>query len=206
MKIAVQNLENKKVGDITLNKDVFGVEVRADILQRMVNYQLAKRRSGTSAVKLIGDVQGTTKKPWAQKGTGRARASSLRQPQARGGAIIFGPQPRSYKHSLTKKMRKLALKTILSDKLAEKKLIIIDDAKAKTPKTKEMAKVISGLKLDSAVFIGGEELDKNFVLAVRNIPKIEVFPVQGANVYDIMRRDVLVLTKDAVAKLEERLA
>ncbi|MTJ81636.1 MAG: 50S ribosomal protein L4 [Telmatospirillum sp.] len=205
MKIDVVNLEAKNVGSIELADEVFGVPVRRDILARMVNYQLAKRRAGTHKAKQIGEVSGTTKKPYAQKGTGRARQGSLRSAQFRGGGVIFGPVVRSHAHDLTKKVRTLALKVALSSKAADGKLVVLDKAVAETPKTKALAQVLANLKLSDALFIDGTELNVNFALASRNLPFIDVLPSQGANVYDILRRDTLVLTRDAVQALEERL-
>ena len=204
MKVAVKSLDNKKVGDIDLSDAVFGVKVRADVLHRAVNWQLAKRRSGTHKVKEIGEVNGTSKKPYAQKGTGNARQGSLRSPQFAGGAVIFGPVVRDHSHDLSKTMRKLALKTALSSKQAEGKLIILDATKAKTHKTKDMVKALEGLGITSALIID-ETPDQNFTRAVGNIPHVDILPQKGINVYDILRRDTLVLTKDAVAQLEARL-
>jgi len=204
MKVAVKSLDNKKVGDIDLSDAIFGVKVRADLLHRAVNWQLAKRRSGNHKTKQIGEISGTGKKPYSQKGTGNARQGSLRSPQFRKGAVIFGPVVRDHAHSLTKAVRKLALKTALSSKQAEGKLIVLDVAKAGSHKTKEMAKTLTSLGLTSALIIDGTP-DVNFVRAVRNIKNIDVLPEKGINVYDILRRDTLVLTKDAVAQLEARL-
>ncbi len=203
MKVEVKTLENKKSGDITLDKDVFGVEIRKDILHRMVNYQLAKRRSGNHKVKQRHEISGTGKKPWAQKGTGRARAGDLKRTQDRGGATVFGPVVRDHSFSLPKKIRKLAMRIALSAKAADGKLIIIDDAKAKTHKTKPMAEALNKMELSSAVIVGGKEIDANFARATANLPRIDVLPSQGANVYDILRRDVLVLTKEAVNDITE---
>lgn len=204
MKVAVKNLENKKVGDIDLNDAIFGAKLRADVLHRVVNWQMSKRRSGTHKTKDVSEISGTGKKPFGQKGTGNARAGSLRNPQHRGGAVIFGPVVRSHEVSLPKAIRKLALKTALSAKQAEGKLIVLDVAKAKSHKTKDMAKALSAMGLKSALFID-ETLDENFARATSNIAHIDVLPTIGINVYDILRRDTLVLTKEAVAKLEERL-
>jgi large subunit ribosomal protein L4 len=170
----------------------------------MVNYQLAKRRSGNHKTKQIGEISGTGKKPYSQKGTGNARQGSLRSPQFRKGAVIFGPVVRDHAHSLPKNVRKLALKTALSAKQAEGKLVILDAATAKSHKTKEMAKTLETLGLISALIIDGTP-DVNFTRAVRNIKHIDVLPEKGINVYDILRRDTLVLTKEAVAQLEARL-
>ncbi|HRJ59624.1 MAG TPA: 50S ribosomal protein L4 [Azospirillaceae bacterium] len=205
MKATIKNLNNDVVGEIELSDDVFALPVRTDILARMVNYQLAKRRAGTHKTKGISEIAGSTKKPWRQKGTGRARQGSIRSPQWRGGATIFGPVVRSHAHSLTKKLRKLALKTALSSKAAEGKLVILETAAAESHKTKLLAASLVKLGLSSALIIDGANLDENFVRASNNIPLIDVLPEQGANVYDILRRDTLVLTRNAVEQLEARL-
>lgn len=206
MKVAVKTLENKKAGEVELNDAVFGLPVRQDILSRMVNWQLAKRRAGTHKTKDISEVSGSGAKPWRQKGTGRARAGSIRATQMRGGQVVFGPTPRDHGFEMPKKVRKLALKTALSAKAAEGKLVVLDAAEAKEHKTKPMAAALKALGIESAVIIGGDEIDQNFSRAVRNIPLLDVLPQQGANVYDILRRDTLVLTKEAVEKLEARLS
>lgn len=205
MKCEVKNLENKKVGDIDLAMEVFGLPQRRDIIARVVNWQLAKRRSGTHKTRGVSEISGTTKKPWRQKGTGRARAGSLRSPQFRKGAVIFGPVVRDHGYSLPKKVRALGLKTALSTKQQEGKLIILDTLEMKKAKTKDVATKLSGLGLRNALIIDGAELAQEFALAARNIPNVDVLPQQGINVYDIMRRDVLVLTKAALETLEQRL-
>jgi large subunit ribosomal protein L4 len=205
MKANVKNFDNDIVGEIELSDEIFGLPVRTDILHRMVNWQLAKRRAGTHKTKCIGDIRGTTKKPYRQKGTGRARQGSLRSPQFRGGAVIFGPVVRSHEHDLTKKVRKLALKTALSSKVADGKLVIVESATAESHKTKELAVRLGRLGLSSALIIDGANPDENFLRASRNIPLLDVLPEQGANVYDILRRDTLVLTRNAVEQLEARL-
>ncbi|PWC33879.1 50S ribosomal protein L4 [Azospirillum sp. TSO35-2] len=205
MKATIKNLNNEAVGEIELSDDVFGLPARTDLLARMVNWQLAKRRTGNHKTKGISEIRGTTKKPYGQKGTGRARQGSIRSPQFRGGATIFGPVVRSHAHELTKKVRKLALKTALSAKVAEGKLVVLETASAETHKTKDLAARLATLGLTSALIIDGSNLDDNFAKASRNIPLIDVLPEQGANVYDILRRDTLVLTRNAVEQLEARL-
>jgi len=205
MKFAVKNLDNQDVGEIELSDEVFGLEVRKDILARVVNWQLAKRRAGTHKAKGISDISGTTKKPYRQKGSGNARQGSLRSPQYRGGAVIFGPVVRSHEFDLQKKVRRLGLKTALSAKQTDGKLIVLDQATLGDGKTKVLSSYLEKLGLRSALIIGGTEVDANFARAARNIPLIDVLPQQGANVYDILRRDVLVLTREAVAELEARL-
>jgi len=205
MKATVKNLDNKDVGSIELMDAIFALEPRRDILTRAVNWQLAKRRAGTHATKGISQISGTTKKPWAQKGTGHARQGSLRSPQFRKGAVIFGPVVRSHEHALPKKVRQTALCMALATKQKDGKLIVLDEAKLKEHKTKKLAQKLEKMGLFSALIIDGANLDPNFAKAVRNIPEIDVLPEQGANVYDILRRDVLVLTKNAVEQLQERL-
>ncbi len=204
MKTNVISLDNQTVGEIELADAVFGLPVRTDILFRAVNWQLAKRQTGNHKTKGISEISGTTKKPFNQKGGGRARQGSLRSAQFRGGATIFGPVVRSHAHDLPKKVRKLALKTALSAKVADGKLIVLDTATASSPKTKELAACLSKLGWTSVLVIDGA-VDGNFALASRNIPYVDVLPQVGANVYDILRRDTLVLTKDAVQALEARL-
>ncbi|MCK5295855.1 MAG: 50S ribosomal protein L4, partial [Alphaproteobacteria bacterium] len=202
MKQDIINLENENVGSIELVDRIFGLDVRADILHRVVNWQLAKRRAGTHKAKDRSEVHGTGRKPFAQKGGGRARAGSKKVSQMRGGGVAFGPVVRDHSHKLTKKFRKLGLRTALSAKLKDGKLIVLDDAKVDSPKSKELFSRVGKLGWKSALVIGGKDLDKNFTLAARNLKGIDVLPQQGVNVYDILRRDTLVLTKEAVEHLE----
>jgi large subunit ribosomal protein L4 len=204
MKLKVHSLDNQEIGDIDLADEVFGLPVRGDILARVVNWQLAKRRAGTHKAKGISDISGTTKKPYKQKGTGRARQGSLRSPQFRGGARIFGPVVRSHEFGLQKKVRKLGLKTALSAKQAEGKLVVIDAASVTEAKTKALRAQFGALGWESVLIIDGV-VDEGFAKAARNLPKVDVLPSVGANVYDILRRDTLVLTRSAVEQLEARL-
>ncbi len=208
MKLKVTDISNKAVGEVEIDDavfaDIFGRTVRKDILARAVNWQLAKRRSGNHKTKEIGDISGTTKKPYAQKGTGNARQGSLRSPQFRGGATIFGPVVRSHAHDLPKKVRKLALKTALSAKHKDGKLVVWGEAAA-SGKTKDLAAQFKKLGWGSVLVIDGPEVNAKFAQAARNIPNVDVLPQQGANVYDILRRDTLVLTKGAMEHLVERL-
>jgi large subunit ribosomal protein L4 len=205
MKCEVITLDNKKAGEIDLDDSIFGLPARKDILARMVDWQLARTRAGTHKTKGRSEVNGANRKPWRQKGTGRARAGSTRISQFRGGGITFGPTPRDHSYKLPKKVRRLALKTALSAKQAEGKLIVVEQAALDAGKTKVLAGVLDTLGIRSALFIDGPELDENFVRAASNIVGVDVLPQQGANVFDILRRDVLVLTKDAVSHLEARL-
>jgi large subunit ribosomal protein L4 len=174
-------------------------------LSRAVNWQLAKRQAGTHKTKQRAEIRGSTAKPFNQKGTGRARQGDKKAPHMRSGGVAFGPVVRSHAHSLTKKVRRMALRTALSAKQADGKLVVLSEAKSKSSKTTELAKQVKKLGWDSALIIDGAEVDQNFGMAARNIKGIDVLPSQGANVYDILRRDTLVLTKDAVEKLVERL-
>ncbi len=205
MKAKVTTLDSKAAGDIELDDAVFGLRPRKDILTRVVNWQLAKRRAGTHKTKGISDIRGTTAKPFNQKGTGRARQGSSYASQMRGGATIFGPVVRDHGHSLNKKFRKLGLKTALSTKQADGKLIIVGEAKLKDAKTKDLLAKLAKQNWGSVLIIDGPEVDANFAKAAANIPLVDVLPQQGANVYDILRRDTLVLTKAAVESLEARL-
>lgn len=205
MKLKVVNLENKDTGEIDLDDGIFGAPVRKDLLARAVNYQLAKRRQGTHKTKTRGEINGSTARPWRQKGTGRARAGDRKAGHWRGGQTTFGPQPRDHSMDLPKKVRKLALKVALSSKCADGKLVVLDAASAAEPKTKTIAAQLKALGLSSALIVDGAELDRNFQLAARNIHGVDLLPQHGANVYDILRRDTLVLTRQAVEQLQERL-
>ena len=201
----VVNLENEKVGTVELADSVFGVDVRRDILARAVNWQLAKRRAGTHKVKTRSEVAGTTKKPFRQKGTGRARQGSMKGPHMRGGGIVFGPVPRDHSHALPKKVRRLALKAALSAKRADGTLVVLDKAELEDAKTRVLAQRALALSWGKALIIDGETVDTNFARAARNLPGLALLPSRGANVYDILRHETLVLTRTAVDKLVERL-
>lgn len=205
MKCDIINLDSKSVGSVDLAEAVFGLDVREDILHRVVRWQLAKRQGGNHKTKGRGEIQGTTKKPFKQKGTGRARQGSVKVPQMRGGGKAFGPVVRSHAHSLPKKVRRLGLKTALSAKAKDGSLVVLDEAKSADGKTKALAAQIKQLGWTSALIIDGATPDEAFCNAARNLIGIDVLPEQGANVYDILRRDKLVLTKAALEKLEERL-
>ncbi len=204
MKADVTTLEAKKAGTVDLPDDVFGLEPRADILQRMVRYQLLKRQAGTHHAKDRSLVSGRHQKMYKQKGTGRARHGNKLAPQFRGGGKAFGPVPRSHAIDLPKKIRALALKHALSSKVKANELIILDKAELSEAKTKGLRVQFATLGFDSALIIGGVELDSNFSLAARNIPDIDVLPIAGLNVYDILRRRKLVLTKAALEAIGER--
>ena len=204
MKVSVKTLDNKAAGDLTLADTVFGIEPRADIMARVVNWQLAKRRAGTHKVQIRSEIARTGAKLYRQKGTGNARHGTASSNIFRGGGVSHGPVVRSHGHSLQKKVRALGLKSALSAKARDGKLIVVDDLKS-DGKTASLKGKLSKMGLSNALIIGGAELDQNFQRAANNIPLVDVLPQAGANVYDILRRDVLVLTKDSAAHLEERL-
>ncbi|MGJ0510491.1 MAG: 50S ribosomal protein L4 [Methylocystis sp.] len=205
MKIDVTSFDGQAAGSIELSDDIFGLEPRADLIHRKIRWQLAKRRAGTHAVKNRADIARTGKKMYKQKGTGGARHGSARVPQFRGGGRAFGPQVRSHAHDLPKKVRQLALKHALSAKAKDGGIIVWEKAELAEPKTKILAGGFAKSGLSSAIIIVGGELQNNFALAARNIPQIDVLPVEGVNVYDIIRREKLVLTRAAVDALEARL-
>ncbi len=206
MQIEIKNLQGEVVGSAELADAVFAAPVRRDILHRVVNWQLARRRAGTHKVKSRGEVSGSTAKLYRQKGTGRARHGSKRANIFRTGGRAFGPTPRDHSHDLTKKVRRMGLRAALSAKAAAGELVILDEASLAEPKTKLMGEVLAKLGLGSALFVVAGEPERNFALASRNLPTIDLLSQAGANVYDILRRDVLVLTQDAAKLLEERLA
>jgi large subunit ribosomal protein L4 len=206
MQVAVTTLDQSDAGTIELSPAIFGQAVRSDVLHQVVRWQLAKRRQGTHKTKTRGEVKATTRKMYKQKGTGRARHGAASVPQFRGGGKAFGPTPRDHAIDLPKKVRRLGLKMALSSKLADGKLVILDQASLPEPKTKQLAARLDRLGWSSALLIDGPELDQNFSRAAQNLAGLQLMAAAGANVYDILRRDLLVLTRDAVRQLEERLA
>lgn len=205
MKADVVTIEAGSAGSVDLDEGIFGLKPRADLLQRAVRWQLANRQSGTHKAQGRSEVTGSMRKIVNQKGSGGARHGNRKAPQFRGGGKAFGPVVRSHGHDLPKKVRKLALKTALSTKQAEGKLIVLDEAKMASSKTRALADNLAKLGLSNALIIDGVEVDDNFARAAANIPNIDVLPFMGANVYDILRRDILVLTKSGLERLEERL-
>lgn len=205
MKADITSLDAKKVGTIDLDEAVFGLNSRVDILHRMVRWQLAKRRAGTHKVKTRGEIAGSTKKIVRQKGSGGARHGNRKANIFRGGGRAFGPVVRDHAHGLPKKVRRLALKTALSSKLADGKLVIFDKLELKEAKTKLLDQKLGKLGYGRVLMIGGTELNDNLARAVANLAWVDLLPSQGANVYDILRCDTLVLTADAVNNLEARL-
>ncbi len=205
MQYDVITLDNEAAGSVDLDEAVFGLEVRADILHRVVRWQMARRQAGTHKTKGISEIRGTTAKPYRQKGTGRARQGSKRATQFRGGQTAFGPVVRSHAHDLPKKVRKLGLKTALSAKAADNKLVVLDVATSATGKTRDLVAQLKTLGWTSALIIDGPDINEGFARAARNVVGIDVLPQQGANVRDILRRETLVLTREAVTHLQERL-
>jgi large subunit ribosomal protein L4 len=204
MDINIKTLAGKDAGKVELSDEIFGLDPREDILQRVVRWQLAKKQQGTHKAKGRSEIARTGAKMYKQKGTGRARHHSARAPQFRGGGKAHGPVVRSHEHDLPKKVRALGLKHALSAKAKASSIIVVDELKLAEAKTKSLVASLQSLGLTNALVIGGAELDANFKLAATNIPNIDVLPVQGINVYDILRRGTLVLSKAAVEALEER--
>lgn len=202
--VDVYNINKEKVGEVDLKDDIFGVEVKPYLLHEVVVWQRACRRKGTASTKTRGEVSGGGRKPWRQKGTGRARAGSTRSPLWRGGGTVFGPKPRSYAYTLPKKVRRAALKMALSSKLANGQLVVLEDYPFDAPKTKEFVQVMKNFNLEKTLFITLES-HKTLELSARNVPYVQVMPSAGLNVYDILRYDHLVLLSPAVAAIEARL-
>ena len=203
MQIAITTLDQGSAGSADLPDDIFATKPRADIMARVVHWQLAKRRSGNHKVKGMSEVSGTTKKPYKQKGTGNARQGSLRSPQFRTGGVVHGPVVRDHGYSLNKKVRRLGLISALSQKAAEGKLVVLDAASGSL-KTSELAKKLKALGWRSALIVD-HAVDQDFLRASRNIPGVDLLPTVGANVYDILRHDVLAITQAGIAGLSERL-
>ncbi|MCC8417097.1 MAG: 50S ribosomal protein L4 [Rickettsia endosymbiont of Bryobia graminum] len=206
MKAELMNLENQAVGNVDLDSGIFGIDyIREDIIKLVVDWQLVKRMAGTHQTKTVSEVSGTTKKPFKQKGTGNARQGSLRSAQMRGGGVSHGPVARSHAIKLPKKVRKLGLKHALSGKFAEGKLLVLDSLKLDSAKTSNLVKLLNNFQGKSYFVIDGENLDNNFSLAAQNIPNVVSVPQIAANVYDIIRHDYILLSKEAIDALEKRL-
>jgi large subunit ribosomal protein L4 len=204
-KVPVITLDNAQAGEIELPEALFAAQPRADIMARVVHWQLAKRRAGTHKAKGMGEVSGTTKKPYRQKGTGNARQGSLRAPQFRKGGVVHGPVPRSYEYSLNKKVRRLGLISALSAKAAAGKLVVLENVQVgEAPKTSALVKQLRALGWNSALVVDAQ-VDEGFARVARNIPKVHVLPTIGANVYDILKHDVLAVTRAGVEALTVRL-
>lgn len=196
---------DEELEPLTLDGSVFGAPTRVDILQRVVRWQLACRRAGTNKTKTRSEVSGSTRKPWKQKGSGRARVGDIRAPQWRGGYTVHGPKLRDFSYSLPKKVRAMGLRVALSTKLREGKLAVVDSLDVDSAKTKDMKKFLEARGWDHALFIDGHDVATNFLLSTRNIPYVDTLPQHKVNVYSILQKDLLVITKDAVKYLEERL-
>ena len=203
--VSVYNMEGKEVGKMDLNDAVFGVEINEHLVHMAVVQNLANKRQGTQKAKTRSEVSGGGRKPWRQKGTGHARQGSTRAPQWKGGGVVFAPTPRDYSFKLNKKEKRAALKSVLTSRVQDNKLIVLDELKFDAIKTKDFKKVMDNLKVDKAmVVIGGQ--DENVILSARNLPTVNTAVAENINVYDILKGDTLVLTKDAVAKIEEGFA
>ena len=205
-KAALYNAEGERTGDIDLRDDVFGVPIKEDILHQAVVRHLANQRAGTAAVKNRGEVRGGGRKPWRQKGTGRARVGSIRSPIWRGGGIVFGPQPRSYKQAMPRKMRRLALKSALSVRAAEGELVVIEDFKLSAPKTKEAIKLLDSLDAAGNILLVASEEIPEVILAIRNIPGVFFRLADHLSAYDVLAADKVVMTSQSMTRIEEVLS
>lgn len=203
--VAMYNINGEQVGELMLNDEIFGIEVNESVLHEAVVMQLASRRAGTHSTKTRADVSGGGRKPWRQKGTGRARHGTIRSPIWRGGGIVFGPHPRDYSYSLPKKVRRLALKSALSSKVNSGDILVVEDLQMEQPKTKDMVKILGNLKVNEALLVTAAS-DQTVAKSARNIPGVKPLGAAGINVYDILAYNKLVITKDAVAMVEEVLA
>ncbi|MDE6214122.1 MAG: 50S ribosomal protein L4 [Lachnospiraceae bacterium] len=200
--VSVYNMEGKEVGKMDLNDAVFGVEINEHLVHMAVVQNLANKRQGTQKAKTRSEVSGGGRKPWRQKGTGHARQGSTRAPQWKGGGVVFAPVPRDYSFKLNKKEKRAALKSVLTSRVQDNKLIVLEELKLDSIKTKDFKKVMDNLKVEKAMVVIGEQ-DQNVILSARNLPKVNTAVAENINVYDILKGDTLVLTKDAVAKIEE---
>ncbi|WP_042453955.1 50S ribosomal protein L4 [Neobacillus dielmonensis] len=205
-KVALLNQAGSQVGEIELNESVFGIEPNQHVLFEAIVMQRASLRQGTHSVKNRSEVSGGGKKPWRQKGTGRARQGSIRSPQWRGGGTVFGPTPRSYSYKLPKKVRRLAIKSALSSKVQEENILVLEALTFEAPKTKDFKAVLNGLSVEKKALIVTADLDESVALSARNIPGVTVVTADGINVLDVVNHDKLIMTKAAVEKVEEVLA
>ncbi|AZU59911.1 50S ribosomal protein L4 [Neobacillus mesonae] len=205
-KVTLFNQNGSQVGDIELNESVFGIEPNQHVLFEAIVMQRASLRQGTHKVKNRSEVAGGGRKPWRQKGTGRARQGSIRSPQWRGGGTVFGPQPRSYSYKLPKKVRRLAIKSALSSKVVEDNILVLESLAFEAPKTKDFKAVLNGLSVEKKALIVTADLDENVALSARNIPGVTVVTADGINVLDVVNHEKLIMTKAAVEKVEEVLA
>ena len=201
-KVAVYNMEGAKIGDMEVSDSIFAAEVNKAVLHQVVVNYLANQRQGTQSTKTRTEVRGGGRKPWRQKGTGRARQGSIRAPQWTGGGVALGPKPRSYRFTVNKKLRRLALKSALSTKVAENEIIVIDELKLDSFKTKEMAAILKAFEADNALVVTADK-DVNVVRSAANIPGIKTSMATNLNVYDVLKYNKFIVTKDAVSKIEE---
>lgn len=202
-KVDVFNINGEKVDELVLSENVFGVEINEHVLYEVVKNQLANKRQGTQSAKTRAEVRGGGRKPWRQKGTGRARQGSIRAPHWIGGGVVFAPKPRDYRYTLPKKVRRLAMKCALSSKVVSGEIIVLDTFNMDAPKTKEFAKVLNNLKVDKKALVVLGEKNENIIKSARNIEGIQTALVNTINVYDILKYDAFIITKDAVQKVEE---
>jgi large subunit ribosomal protein L4 len=205
-KVALYNVSGAQVGEVELSDAVFGIEPHIHVLHEAVLMQQASERQGTHKTKGRSEVRGGGRKPWKQKGTGRARQGSIRSPQWKGGGIVFGPTPRSYAYKLPKKVRRLAIKSALSSKVLDNEVIVLDQLEMAAAKTKEFAAILNNLKVERKALIVAADYNENVALSTRNIPGVKFVAADGINVRDVMLYDKLIITKDAVQKVEEVLA
>lgn len=205
MELNIVDSKNKKIGNLKVSDTVFGAEINEHFLHQVVVMQLANRRSGTACTKVRDEVNGGGKKPWKQKGTGRARAGSSRSPLWRGGGVVFGPKPRDYSYKVPKKVRKAALKSALSLLAKNNSIVVLDKLELKSPKTKEVTDLLNNLKISEPALFLIEKDNVNLQLAARNLPKANVINLNGLNVYGLLHSSKLILTQDAILKIEERL-
>ncbi len=201
--IKVLNMEGKEVDSINLNDDIFDIDVNEHAVYLVVKNILANRRQGTQSTKTRAEVRGGGRKPWRQKGTGRARHGSIRSPIWRGGGVVFAPKPRDYSYTTPKKVRRLAMKSVLTQKVRDNEMIVLDELSFDAPKTKDMIKVLEAIKADEKALVVTKGTEKNVMLSARNIPKVNSSMVENINVYDLLNCNSLVITKDAIDVLEE---
>ncbi|HPP31502.1 MAG TPA: 50S ribosomal protein L4 [Soehngenia sp.] len=202
-KVNVYNINGEVVEEMELSDDIFGIEINEHAVYEVVKNQLANKRQGTQSAKTRAEVRGGGRKPWRQKGTGRARQGSIRSPQWKGGGVVFAPKPRDYSYSVPKKVKRLALKSVLTSKVLENEMIVVDEFNLNAPKTKEMVNVLKNLKADKKALIVIDKKDENVILASRNIPNVQTAFVNTINVYDILKYNSFIITKEAVKKVEE---
>ncbi|NLO20508.1 MAG: 50S ribosomal protein L4 [Syntrophomonadaceae bacterium] len=202
-KVALYDVSGAQIGELELNDNIFGIEPNQAVLYDFVKMQLANKRVGTASSKTRAEVRGGGKKPWRQKGTGRARVGSSRNPIWKGGGIVFGPKPRDYSYRLPKKVRRLAMKSALSSKVIENSMVILDQLNLDEPKTKDFIKILDSLKIDKDTLVITADSNPNVDKSARNIPGVKPLKVDSINVYDLLKYDTLLITRDAVARIEE---